>query len=775
MTRSSTFSFIDTGHTFSFTNALGNMVTQTRVITGVTYAPDTPGNYPVIIYSHGHFGSPSTADGMTNPAALAALGYIVIAPRHLDSLDNPVAIVASVPASSPASTLHRIADVQHTLDNAASIVINLPGYSANLAAPVIAGHSHGALTSQFIAGLGSAGIETGIAAGNPYSLETIADNRFQSAILLSPQGAGDETTFGLGTFNWSGISVPTLTVTGTLDTSAANNDYRARLDPFSQIPGTDQHAIVIGNATHVQIAGTNGSAAITGAVIDASRLFLSGYVEGSTAAISTLGDVAAYTAANPIVVEAYQRDDGATGAVVGTAGADRLLGLATNDIFSGGAGNDTLSGADGDDQLDGGLGADALNGGDGNDVYYVDNVGDTVGEANASEAVGGFDSVYSSVSAILAANVEQLLLTGGAVGLTATGNNGANALYGNLHIGGVILAGLGGNDVFYGSNYADSIDGGDGNDILQAFYSVDGMDALVGGAGDDVYYTFEQGDVVIENANNGFDTIYAQENTTLSNNIEQLILYAAATSGTGNNDNNNVFGNNSFNSLTLDGGGGDDWLIGSNQSDTLQGGTGNDILQALDGANRLVGGSGDDQYYSTSSSDTIVETTGEGFDTLYVNYNVAALADHVDQLLIFGGATSGVGNGLNNVLYGNNNSVGTLLDGATGADVVYGSNFADTIVGGLGNDILFGLGGADRFSYAAGNMGADTIIDFARGTDQIDLAGLGYSQASIGGAIQISGGANALISFTSGNLAGTTITVLGVDQLSVAATDFLFT
>jgi Ca2+-binding RTX toxin-like protein len=115
------------------------------------------------------------------------------------------------------------------------------------------------------------------------------------------------------------------------------------------------------------------------------------------------------------------------------------------------------------------------------------------------------------------------------------------------------------------------------------------------------------------------------------------------------------------------------------------------------------------------------------------------------------------------------------LDGQAGADLIFGSNFADTIIGGTGNDTMVGLGGADRFTYTtAGNMGADRITDFADGTELLVLTGMGYSAGSIGGAITITGGANALITFSSGSLAGTTITLTGVNQANVTAADFLF-
>ncbi len=455
---------------------------------------------------------------------------------------------------------------------------------------------------------------------------------------------------------------------------------------------------------------------------------------------------------------------------VGGSGADRITGNAAANALTGGAGNDTLIGGGGGDVLFGSAGADSLVGGAGDDIYYVDSAGDVVAEALES----GTDSIYSSVSYTISANAEQLLAIGSAAGLVLTGNNTANVLYGSLHIGGVSLIGNGGDDIFYGSNYADNINGGDDNDILQAFYSTDGEDTLTGGAGNDVYYIFEQGDVVVESANGGFDTIYAQADVVLSDNVEQVVLYGDGSTVTGNGGNNNLFGNNSTNSVTLSGGDGDDWLVGSNQADTLNGGTGNDIIQGLDGANQLVGGAGNDQYYSTSVSDIILEGAGEGFETLYANYNVAILSDNVEQLLVYGGVTSAGGNGSDNTIFGNNNSVGLTLDGAAGADVLYGSTFADLIIGGAGNDTLIGFGGADRFGYVAGNSGADTIVDFVRGADHIDLAGLGYNAASIGGAIQVGGGPAGLVSFTGGALSGTTITLLNVDGASITASDFLF-
>src|SRR4029453_5668316 len=86
----------------------------------------------------------------------------------------------------------------------------------------------------------------------------------------------------------------------------------------------------------------------------------------------------------------------------------------------------TLTGNSGANVLDGGAGADSMSGGAGYDTYRIHKGGDVV-----SEAAGmGVDSVSSSISYTLGANVENLTLTGSA-SINATGNALANVLQGN--------------------------------------------------------------------------------------------------------------------------------------------------------------------------------------------------------------------------------------------------------------------------------------------------------------------------------------------------------
>ncbi len=85
-----------------------------------------------------------------------------------------------------------------------------------------------------------------------------------------------------------------------------------------------------------------------------------------------------------------------------------------------------LRGRGGNDILTGGLGTDTLQGDEGNDTYNIDDANDVVIE-NAGE---GFDTVRSSISTTLTANVERLLLIGGPA-INGTGNDLDNVITGN--------------------------------------------------------------------------------------------------------------------------------------------------------------------------------------------------------------------------------------------------------------------------------------------------------------------------------------------------------
>lgn len=152
--------------------------------------------------------------------------------------------------------------------------------------------------------------------------------------------------------------------------------------------------------------------------------------------------------------------------LVGGGGNDRLTGGTQKDYLSGGSGNDVLTGgigADslyggaGNDVLDGGFGRDRMIGGRGDDIYIVINTRDIVYEARR----GGIDEVRAATDYALGANIERLVLTGGAP-ISGTGNSGKNFLQGNT--GNNRLDGAGGDDTIDGGRGNDRLRGGDGAD-----------------------------------------------------------------------------------------------------------------------------------------------------------------------------------------------------------------------------------------------------------------------------------------------------------------------
>jgi len=171
------------------------------------------------------------------------------------------------------------------------------------------------------------------------------------------------------------------------------------------------------------------------------------------------------------------------------------------------------------------------------------------------------------------------------------------------------------------------------------------------------------------------DTQETATTTTLSAQVETLLLTGTDNiNGTGNNNANTLTGNSGNNSLS--GLGGNDTLTGNEGNDTLNGGSGNDSM---------VGGKGDDIYYVQSASDTVTEDTKSGTDKVVSAIINSNLENNVENLTLNGNKpVNGTGNNLNNVIVGN--AQNNTLTGLSGNDNLNGGVGTDTLVGGKGND-----------------------------------------------------------------------------------------
>ena len=255
---------------------------------------------------------------------------------------------------------------------------------------------------------------------------------------------------------------------------------------------------------------------------------------------------------------------------------------------------------------------------------------------------------------------------------------------------------------FTGSGLAgnDTIVGGIGNDTL---IGGTGNDSLVGGLGNDTYYVdSSRGDRIVENLNEGIDTVISSQQYQLGDNLENLSLTGTATRGIGNSLDNRIMGNSQANSL---------W--GQAGNDILWGGAGNDKIEGNDGDDRLSGGEGNDTLVGQRGSDFLLGSSG---DDVLVGYGNTP--GEVDTL-IGGGGSDTFGVGVSYARFGAGSGSGGLVgytdDGDAGYALIRAWESTDFIE--LKGDISqYTFGSENR----AGMNTLDTTI-YYNGIDGLDL------------------------------------------------------
>lgn len=412
--------------------------------------------------------------------------------------------------------------------------------------------------------------------------------------------------------------------------NGANSMYLVGNAIDNRIVGTDDRDVLLGLAGNDTLEGGASADDMVGGA--GNDLYILGDVWGSSAhdtvveaaneGIDTVWAYESYKLENNVEhLRLFGGEDfRGTGnaldnSLTGNDGNNILSGGIGNDVLDGGAGNDRLYGGTGVDRLDGGSGEDFMNGGGGNDTYFVDNYGDTVFEFSdlQSGAQGpNIDTVFSSVSFALGANIENLTLTGSG-DTWGWGNDENNIIVGNV-----------------GNNYLE--DGSDGWNVMSpadATITGGGKDTLIGGAGNDWYgvnWDSSGIDVINDSAgtNDGVDLYVgtdfdSRDVFTLGAGnllgIEHLNIfgdYDGVGSGPSNPD---------ASGFTITGSTVANQIFASNVGDTIAGGGGNDTLWGADGADLLRGDANDDHLYGASdyNDDGAADTLqgGDGNDHLY--------------------------------------------------------------------------------------------------------------------------------------------------------------
>ncbi len=605
-------------------------------------------------------------------------------------------------------------------------------------------------------------------------------------------GPGDDVLDGGAGTDMASYAGAVLSVTVNLGLAGPQNTGGYGLDTLISIEnlnGSEHDDILTGNAGNNFIFAGGGNDLLDGGL-------------GNDTLNGGAGiDTASYASASGAIVANL-----ATGLATGAAGADTLLaienltGSAFNDTLTGDGNANVLDGGAGNDTLDGGAGADTLIGGAGNDTFVRDGIGlDVVVEA----ANGGVDTVLSSSGYVLAANVENLILTGVA-NVVGGGNALDNTIMGNA--GDNPLAGGAGVDTVSYANAANAvtvslaIQGttspqntfGAGTDTLVDFENLTGSnlnDTLTGDAGANTIIGGLGNDAMDGAA--GVDTVsYAGASAAVTVNLGLTAQQNTVNAGLDTLSN--------FENLT-----------GSNFNDTLTGNTGANVLNGGLGADTMAGGLGNDVYIVDNLGDVVTEAAAAGTDTVQSSVSFTLGANLENLTLAATAAISGTGNTLANTITGNAGN--NVLDGGAGVDTasysnaasavtaslatgtatggagsdtllnfenLTGSNFNDTltgnalanvIIGGLGNDTIDGGAGGDTASYATaasavtaslatgtatGGAGNDTLLNIE------NLIGSNFNDTLTGTAL-----ANAI----SGGLGNDTIDGgAGVDTVSYA-------
>lgn len=203
---------------------------------------------------------------------------------------------------------------------------------------------------------------------------------------------------------------------------------------------------------------------------------------------------------------------------------------------------------------------------------------------------------------------------------------------------------------------------------------------------------------------------------------------------------------------TVDGGAGNDTLVGTGSADTIRGyggndtlygGSGNDSLNGGTGNDRLEGGAGSDRLYGDAGDDVLVGDAGadslyggDGADTLIGGAGADSLdgAGGSGDVADYSASSAGVNVTLGaTVTASGGDAAGDRL---TGIEYIVGSAYADTLAGDsganslsgeAGNDLLYGGTGADTLDGGSGNdslyggAGTDVLIGGA-GTDTADYS-----------------------------------------------------
>ena len=424
--------------------------------------------------------------------------------------------------------------------------------------------------------------------------DTLQFNGSNASENISISANGERATLfrdvGSITQDLDGVERIQVAALGGADNIVVNNlagtDVKQVAIDLAGVPGTGigdgQPDTVTVNGTagknHISIASSGTSVVVTGL---SAQVMIDGAEAGNdTLVINGLGGNDTIDASALNAGQIKLRIDGGNGNdhIIGSRGDDVLIGGAGDDVVTGGAGNDVAFLGDGNDRF-------IWNPGDGSDIVEGQAGFDTL-EFNGSDASENID---------ISANGDRVRLFRD-VGNVTMDLDGVERIQ---------LAAAGGADTITVNDLT-------GTDVKQVAIDLAAAGTAHGdGQPDQVIINGTAGnDVITIDRDHGAVTVSGLAETVTIAHAEGALDHLTVSAGAGDDviDASNLPADQI--GLTLNGGAGNDVILGSHGNDTIIGGAGNDVL---------FGGAGNDLFIWNPGDGSDVVEGQAGFDTLQFN------------------------------------------------------------------------------------------------------------------------------------------------------------
>jgi Ca2+-binding RTX toxin-like protein len=469
----------------------------------------------------------------------------------------------------------------------------------------------------------SAGEHTFAVEWTPYTLTFMVDG-VQVAQAATPSDMNTSmymiANLAMGG-NWMGQAADGSTASLTIDSITAYQLPQYTLANYTLLNSGAATNTIAGTAGADTLTGTNandligsggGADTMSGGLGDDTYIVNNAaakVIEGYGGGVDTVLASVSYTLSDN--VENLTLTGTAAINATGNDQSNIITGNSAANIITGGAGNDILTGGGGGDTF-------VFNKDEGSDIITDFHAGSAAGHDVAQlngMAFSSFASVQAAMSQVgndvyLALNSQDTLVFRNETIAAFTSDD--FQLPSSLPVSGSPtnwISATGAGASVYGSAV---------NDQLQ---STGSGNTLVGGKGDDTYIVGYGNTTIVEQPNQGVDTVVSWISFALPDNVENLTLMSSGQTGTGN-------------SL-------DNLMIGTSGNDILNGGAGNDTFKGGAGSDQLNGGAGTDtavftgqsaDYTISGNANGTYTIKGDGATDILSSIEFASFADKTVQI-----------------------------------------------------------------------------------------------------------------------------------------------